>query len=138
MSGITYSTINGMAVVSAPPEIDVAAAGQLQAVFHYAVRCGHARVVVDMTGTRFCNAAGLKVLEEAQQSALAEGGGLRLAIPVGGAVARLLLLTGLDCLIPSFGTLEGALASVRPRPVPGRGSLPRQPRRSPDEETRAD
>ena len=84
-----------------------------------------------MTRTRSCDSPGLKVLAEAHQSALAEGGGLRLAIPVDGAVARL-LLTGLDCVIPSFGSLEGALASARPNPSPGPRSLARQPG-SPDE-----
>ena len=129
LSDIKYSTVNGVAVVSATPEIDIATAEQLQMALLEAVGHRHATVVVDMTRTLFCDAAALKVLAEAHQEALAEGGGLRLAIPVGGAVARLLLLTGLDCLIPSFGSLEGALASGRPHPSPGPRSLARQPGR---------
>ena len=126
MSGIGYPLIEGVAVVSACAEIDVIAAEQLRMDLYEADRHGHAAVVVDMTRTRFCDWAGLDVLAEAHRRALAEGGGLRLVIPVGGAVARLLFLTGLDCFIPSFGSLEGALASGRPRPSPGPDNVPRQ------------
>ena len=129
MPGIRYSLINGVAVVSASAEIDVTTAEQLRMVLLEADRHGPATVVVDMTRTRFCDSAGLAVLAEAHRRALAGGGGLRLVIPVGGAVARLLFLTGLDCFIPSFGSLEGALASGRPRPFPGSRSLARQPER---------
>ena len=111
MPGIRYPLINGAAVVPAPAKINVKTAGQLRMALLDADRHGDATVVVDMTRTRSCHPAGLNVLAEAHRRALAEGGGLRLAIPVGGAVARLLYLTGLDCFIPSFGSLEGALAA---------------------------
>jgi len=124
--------INGVTMVSASPEIDVTTAEQLRVALLETDR--HAPVVVDMTRTRSCDSAGLNVLAEAHQRALAGGGVLRLVIPVDGAVARLLLLTGLDCFIPSFGSLEGALASGRPRRPPGPRSLARQPG-SPDEGT---
>ena len=110
MPGIRYPLIYGVAVVSASAKIDVETAEQLRMALLEADRHGDATVVVDMTRTRSCHPAGLGVLAEAHRRALAEGGGLRLVIPVGGAVARLLYLTGLDCFIPSFGSLEGALA----------------------------
>ena len=124
--------IDGVAVVSVSTEVNITVAAQLQTVLLEAGRHGHATVVVDMTRTRFCDPAGLNVLAEVHRRAMAEGGGLRLVIPVDGAVARLLLLTGLDCVIPSFGSLKGALASGRPHPAPGPHSLARQPG-SPDE-----
>ena len=111
LPGIRYPLINGAAVVPAPAKINVKTAGQLRMALLDADRHGDATVVVDMTRTRSCHPAELNVLAEAHRRALAEGGGLRLAIPVGGAVARLLYLTGLDCFIPSFGSLEGALAA---------------------------
>ena len=125
MPGTMYPLIDGVAVVSASADIDVTAAEQLRTALLEADRHGHATVVVDMARTRSCDSAGLAVLAEAHRRALAEGGGLRLVIPVGGAVARLLLLTGLDCFIPSHGSLEGALASARSRPSPGPSSLGR-------------
>jgi hypothetical protein len=49
--------INGVAVVSAPAEIDIANAEQLRTVLLDAGRRGMRRVVVDMTRTRFCDSA---------------------------------------------------------------------------------
>ena len=126
--------INGVPVVTAPAEIDVTTAEQLRMVLLDAGRHGHATVVVDMTRTRFCDSAGLAVLAGAQRRALAQGGGLRLVLRAGGAVARVLSFTGLDCFIPGFGTLDRALAAPpadvirpsRPRPPAGR-RLSRQP-----------
>ena len=73
--------INGVAVVSAPVEIDIVNAEQLRAVLREAGGGGRARVVVDMTGTRFCDSEGFSVLVGAHKWARAEGGGLRLVIP---------------------------------------------------------
>jgi anti-anti-sigma factor len=67
--------------------------------------------VVDMTRTRFCDSAGLTVLVQAHKQALAAGGGLRLVIPAGGAVARILAITRMDQFIPLFGSLDEALAA---------------------------
>jgi anti-anti-sigma regulatory factor len=91
-----------------------------------------------MTRTRLCDSAGLAVLAGAHRRALAYGGGLRLVLPAGGAVARVLSFTGLDGFIPGFGSLEHALAAApaaaippsRPASPPGRRSAPRQPGRA--------
>ena len=54
--------INGVAVVSAPAEIDIVNAEQLGIVLREAGRRGHATVVLDMTGTRFCDSEEFSVL----------------------------------------------------------------------------
>jgi len=102
--------INGVAVVSAPAEIDVANAEQLRTVLLEAGRRGHARVVVDMTRTRFCDSAGFSALAEAHMRAMAEGGGLRLVIPAGSRVLRIFTVIGLGRFIPRFSSLDKALA----------------------------
>jgi anti-anti-sigma factor len=103
-------TVNGVAVVSAPAEIDIVNAEQLRTVLREAGRLGHARIVVDMTGTRFCDSEGFSVLVGAQKRALAEGGGLRLVIPAGSSVLRVFRAMGLGRFIPRFASLEQALA----------------------------
>ena len=137
--GIRYPLmINGVAVVSAPAEIDVTTAGQLRMVLLDAAGHGHAAVVVDLTRTRFCDSAGLAVLAGAHRRARAQGGGVRLVLPADGAVARILSFTGLDGFIPGFGSLEPALApgpaaaipASRPAPSPLRRSPPRRPGRA--------
>ena len=119
--------VNGVRVVAAPPEIDIATAEQLRTTLLESVTGGHATVVVDMSRTRFCDAAGLNALVGAHKRALAEGGGLRLVIPADSAVLRVFTLTGLDRFVPHFASLDEAgarrpAAAIRlpsPRCSPG-------------------
>jgi anti-sigma B factor antagonist len=101
--------INGVAVVSAPAEIDIVNAEQLRTVLLEAGRRGHARVVLNMTGTRFCDSEGFSVLVAVHKWALAEGGGLQLVIPADSPVLRIFRAIGLGRFIPRFASLEQAL-----------------------------
>src|SRR5215475_11634171 len=124
MSATTYplEMAGGVPVVTAPAEIDTTTAGQLRAIlFEWHTR-GHATVVVDMTGTQFCDSAGLRELVRAHKRARADGGELRLVLPADGAVLRVFTFTGLDRLIPHSTALEQALAQV-----PADGGRPRSP-----------
>jgi len=140
MSAASYpfQTVGGMPVVIAPDEIDMTTAGQLRAIlFEWHTR-GHATVVVDMTGTQFCDSAGLRELVRAHKRARAEGGELRLVLPADGAVPRIITFTGLDHLIPHFDALEQALAQAstatgRPRRRGPRRGSPAGPAGSPAE-----
>jgi anti-sigma B factor antagonist len=126
--------INGVPVVTAPVEIDGTTAEQLRVVLLRSAARGQPTIVVDMTRTRFCDSAGLTVLARAHTQAQARGGELRLVIPDDGPVSRIFALTGLDRVIPLFGSLDAALAprpatvlrSLRARPPAVRG-LARQP-----------
>jgi hypothetical protein len=69
-------------------------------------------VVVDMTGTQFCDSAGLTELMRAHRQAIADGGGLRLVIGADDAVLRIFTLIGVDRVIPRFDRLEQALAQT--------------------------
>jgi anti-sigma B factor antagonist len=101
--------INGVAVVSAPAEIDILNAEQLRTTLREAGSRGQGTVVVDMTGTRFCDSEGFSVLVRAHKWALAEGGGLRLVIPASSPVFRVFRAIGLGRFIPRFASLEQAL-----------------------------
>jgi anti-sigma B factor antagonist len=107
--------INGVPVVEAAEEIDIASAEQLRVVLLEAGSRGHATVVVDMTRTRFCDSSGFSVLVAAHKRALAEGGGLRLVIPDGSRVLRIFTVIGLGRFIPRFARLDQALP---PAPAP--------------------
>jgi anti-sigma B factor antagonist len=119
--------INGIPVVTAPAEVDTIAAGQLRTVLLHAAAHGHAIIVVDMTGTLFCDSVGFSVLVGAHRRARAEGGELRLVIPADSAVSRIFAVTGLDRVISRFARLDQALA-LRPGPVI-RPQRPRRPAR---------
>lgn len=101
--------INGVAVVSAPAEIDISNAEQLRIMLLDAGSRRHATVVLDMTRTRFCDSSGFSVLIGAHKRALADGGGLRLVIPANSQVLRIFTMIGLGRFIPRFASLDQAL-----------------------------
>ena len=105
--------VEGVPVVTAPEEIDLANAAGLKAALLEAAGTelaepGRALVVVDMSRTRFCDSAGLNALVGAARQARADGGEVRLVV-VGEAVARIVALTGVDRVIPIYASLEDAL-----------------------------
>ena len=112
--------IGGVPVVDAPQEIDAANAESFQKVLLHAALRGHETVVVNMTGTRFCDSVGVYVLLRALQRAVAHGGELLMITPASAAVLRVFALTGIDRVIPSFADLHEALGhahAVVPRPL---------------------
>src|SRR5580700_11838219 len=116
--------VRGVPVVAAPEEIDITnAAGLRAALLEAAVfeAAGHAAFVVDLTRTRFCDSAGIAALVEAHKRARAAGGQVLLAMS-GAAVPRIFELTGVDRVIPSFASLDEALAytpaGTGPLPLP--------------------
>ena len=117
--GFPVEVVEGVPVVRAPEEIDIANAGGLKAALLEAAGLeaagpeaagpGRALVVVDMSRTRFCDSTGLNTLVAVARQARGEGGEVRLVV-VGGGVARLMALTGVDRVIPLYASLEDALS----------------------------
>jgi anti-sigma B factor antagonist len=103
--------VRGIPVVATPEEIDITNATDLRAALLEAAEYGPGTLVVDMTRTQFCDSAGLHALVGAYRRAVAEGGSVLLAVS-GGAVLRILALTGIDTVIPSFASLEDALQAA--------------------------
>jgi anti-sigma B factor antagonist len=108
--GYLREAIQGVPVVTAPGEIDITNAGYLREVLRQAARRGRPIVVVDMTGTVFCDSAGLHTLVRAHKQVMAQGNELRLVVPAHGGVRRILTVTGLDRFLSCFTSLEEALA----------------------------
>ena len=123
-----FQMIDRVPVITAPAAIDITTSGALRAVLFQWHRRGHATIVVNLTGTVFCDMAGLRELEQAHKRAEADGGGLRLVTPADGPFVRIFTITGLDRAIPHFSTVEQALAQS---PAYAIGSLRRDPARGP-------
>jgi anti-sigma B factor antagonist len=100
--------IEGVPVVTAPEEVDIANAALLQKALAEAAGPGHALVVVDMSRTRFCDSSGLNTLVAADRRARAEGGEVHLVV-TGESVIRIVELTGVDRVVPIYASLEEAL-----------------------------
>jgi anti-sigma B factor antagonist len=121
--GFPVEMINGVPVVAAPEEIDITNAEALRAALRQAAGNGPGTLVVDLTRTRFCDSAAIHALVDAHKRARAEGGQVLLAVS-GGAVPRILEITGIDRVLRRFGSVAEALAYRPAAETPGRPGRP--------------
>jgi anti-sigma B factor antagonist len=111
--GFPVELITSVPVVTAPEDIDITNAAGLRMALLQAADLACGTLVVDMSHTQFCDTAGIHALVGAHKRARAEGGQVLLAIG-GAAVHRIVSITGLDRVIPTFQSLEQALAHTLP------------------------
>lgn len=103
--------VSGVPVVTVLEEIDVTNAEALRLALLEAAADGCQTLIVDMTRTQYCDSAALAVVVNAHKRARAEGGEVLLVLS-GAAVQRILEVTGIDRVIPSFPSLGEALAQA--------------------------
>jgi anti-sigma B factor antagonist len=108
-STFPVSELDGQAVVTTPDEIDIGNAGLLREALLAAAASRRPVVIVDMSGTEFCDSTGLNVLVRAHKQAEAEGYSLRLVVR-GAALTRILNVTGVGSMFEIYDSLGLALA----------------------------
>lgn len=108
---LVVEVVGGVPVVAAPEEIDMTNADGLRTALLEAAVRGRGTFVADMSRTRFCDSAGIQALVRAHNRTQAEGGEMLLAVSAA-AVLRVFALMGVDRLIPSFPTLQEAIAQA--------------------------
>ena len=101
--------IGRQAAVAMPAEIDVANADEIHRALVSAANLGAPVLIVDMSGTTFCDSAGVQAIIAAHKQAAATDTQLRLVAP---AVMRILTLVGVGQLVPLYPTLEAALTGA--------------------------
>jgi len=97
------------AVVALPAEIDISNADLVSDTLLAVLNRGVGTLVADMSATTFCSCAGVTALVRAQHRASANQARLRV-VAIAPIVLRVLALTGVDYLIPVFGTVAAAVA----------------------------
>jgi anti-sigma B factor antagonist len=122
-----FQMIGRVPVLTAPAQIDITTSSALRAILSQWHSRGHTTVVVDLTGTSYCDMAGLHELARAHKRAAAAGGGLRLVTRADGAFARIFCLSQLDASIPHFATVGQALAQLPAATGPLRQDPAREP-----------
>jgi anti-sigma B factor antagonist len=103
-----------LAIVRLPAEIEAEDAEQVRDTLLAVLNRDITNLVIDMTRTSFCGAAGASAIARAHQRALASGAQILVAAPVP-IVRRMLAIAGLDRLVRIFPTLAAALASAGER-----------------------
>jgi anti-sigma B factor antagonist len=96
-------------VLAVAGEIDVATYPALRSALDDLHREGLARIVVDLSAVTYCDSTGIGVLAMFAKRLLDAGGRLQVA-GARPAVAEILGIAGLTAVVPSFPTVELALA----------------------------
>ena len=96
------------AILTMPAEIDAANADQARQALLSAASPDVTVLIIDMSGTTFCDSAGVHAIIAAYRQAAAAGIQLRLVTT---SVRRIFQVTGADQLIPIYPTLEAAQAA---------------------------
>ncbi len=99
------------AVVHMPAEIDLTVADELREALLALLNQGALGLIVDMTGTTFCDSAGITALVRASRRAAANGATMRLAVTAS-TVLRVFTLVGIDRLIDIHPSVSAARASL--------------------------
>lgn len=95
-------------IVALPPTIDIFNAGQVHDRLCAAVESGAPVVIADLSATVFCDSAGAHRLHLIVSHAAAKGSRVRLVIPHGSPLRQVLVLLGVDHLLPVYGSIREA------------------------------
>jgi anti-sigma B factor antagonist len=106
-----FSLVNGVAVVQAAVEVDATNAADLRAAIVAAIGPGAARLIVDMSGTEFCDSTGLNVLVRVHKR-LEEAGGELLLVATQPTLLRIFKVTGMDTMFHLFASRDEALVAA--------------------------
>jgi anti-anti-sigma factor len=96
------------AIITMPAEIDADNADQVRQALLSAASPELPVLIIDMSGTTFCDSAGVQAVIAAHRQAETAGTQLRL---VAGSVLRIFQVIGADQLIPIYPTLAEAQAA---------------------------
>ena len=104
-----------VAVVHAPQELDMATAGAMTRLLDSVLSRQPVVLVVDMTGTRFCDSTAAAVLIRANKKAARSGVSLRVAV-TSPAVRQAFRLLRLEQVVDVYPDLEAALRDATAAP----------------------
>lgn len=108
VEGYELRSVGQHTVLTLPAEMDVTNAGEVRQALQAAAGHGMRTLIIDMSGTTFCDSTGVQAIITTYQQAAAAGTELRLVAP---AALRILTVIGVDQLIPIYPDLEAALSA---------------------------
>lgn len=98
----------GPVIVTLPASIDVTNARQIRDRVAAAIASAAPLIIADLSATVFCDAVGADWLHMIGYHSAARSGQLRLVIPPGALMRRMLALLGIDHLLPVYATIGEA------------------------------
>jgi anti-sigma B factor antagonist len=94
-----------------PAEVDLTCVAQVRGDLLAALSGDVSVLIADMTGTAFCDSAGVRALVEASRAAADRGIQLRLVVP-SAAVRKVFTLMGITELVPVYRELAAAMSDA--------------------------
>lgn len=104
-----WTTIEGVAVVRAPIELDLSNADRFRDCCLAAINASGPMVVVDLAGTTFLDSTALNAFVQVAKQVEADGGWLRLASGDNPIVRKVLEITQLDAHLGNYPNVGKAL-----------------------------
>lgn len=95
-------------VMTLPARIDETNAGQVHDRLSAAIASGAPLIILDLSATVFCDAAGADCLHMIGYQPAARSGRLRLVIPPGALMRRMVQLLGIDHLLAVYCSIAEA------------------------------
>lgn len=109
-----------VAVAAIEGEVDASNVGDVGGRLRTLLTNHSTALVVDLSGTRYLDSAGINLLFELSSQLAAHQQTLRLVVPDGSPVLRMFRIAGLASAIPTHGTCAQALAAEGQPPLPPR------------------
>ncbi len=92
-------------------EVDIGNVGTIETAITNAIDHGETRHVIDLTPTTFLDSAAIRLLFTLATMFRTRRQQLHIVVPDGSPVARVLTLTAVHEVIPTFGSLDRALTA---------------------------
>ncbi len=99
-------------LVTMPAEIDAINSDDVRERLLELLNNGTGALIIDLTGTTFCDSSGLKALIRARTRALALGRRLHAVVAPRGSVDRIFKVTAMARLIPVHDDADSAIAAA--------------------------
>jgi anti-anti-sigma factor len=102
---LSVQYLDGFTIAVLPTEIDIANAAAVSDTLLALLDQGASGLVVDMTGTRFCDVAGVRAIVRAHCHARSVGGWVRVVAP-DHRVRKIFAVTGAEDMVMPYPGLE--------------------------------
>lgn len=109
----TAEVVDGVSMIAICGEVDLSNAAQLKQCLERTAQVDHQGVVVDLTKAEYFDSRTIALLAAFAQTAQTRRQRLALVAPSNGFGARILNVTGLSKIIPTFQSTSKAAASVK-------------------------
>lgn len=113
-SPLSTNDASAPAVAVFPAEVDVSNAYAIRDDILRLLDRGTGPLVLDLSGTRFCDCAGVGAIMTVGRRATVLRTGVCLVLPVGGPVRRIATMTGLDRRVLTADGVDAARAALGP------------------------